>query len=55
MSTILGYIPLLVGLILMLAGVPAFIKLYEITQDLSTSIILTVFYEIVIFILRPYP
>ena len=50
MASLLGYIPLFVGLLLMLAGVPAFIKLFELTQNVTTSVILTLVYELVVVI-----
>lgn len=50
MANLLSYIPLFIGLILMLAGVPAFMKLYELTQNLTTSVVLTIVYEVVVFI-----
>jgi energy-coupling factor transporter ATP-binding protein EcfA2 len=49
-ANLLGYIPLFVGLFLMLAGVPAFVKLYELTQNLTVSIIITVLYELAVLV-----
>lgn len=40
----------LIGIFLLLAGVPAFLTLYRTTQDLNLSIIITALYEIVIII-----
>lgn len=45
---ILSYIPPFIAIILILAGVPAFIQLYKITNDLSTSIMLSVIYELLV-------
>ena len=51
MSDFLGNLPLFIGLFLMLAGVPAFMKLYEWTQqDLTASIALTIVYELIVII-----
>lgn len=50
MANFLGYIPLFIGLILILAGIPAFTKLYELTQNVTTSVVLTLIYEIVVII-----
>lgn len=48
MTNLLGYIPLVIGFFLMLAGVPAFIKLYELTQDMTMSVLLTAIYELIV-------
>ncbi len=50
MANLLGYIPLFIGLVFFLAGVPAFIKLYELTQNVTTSVVLTLVYEFVVII-----
>ena len=50
MANLLGYIPLFIGLVFMLAGIPAFNKLYELTQNVTTSVVLTLIYEIVVII-----
>ena len=34
----------------MLAGVPAFIKLYELTQSVTTSVVLTLIYELIVIV-----
>jgi predicted NACHT family NTPase len=47
-SNLISYIPLFIGFIFMLAGIPAFLKLYEITQNLTTAIAMTIIYEIVV-------
>lgn len=51
MTTLLSYVPLFIGFIFMLAGIPAFLKLYEITQSLSTSVLLTIVYEVFVLII----
>jgi energy-coupling factor transporter ATP-binding protein EcfA2 len=50
MSNFISYIPLFIGLMLMLAGAPAFMKIYELTQNLTVSIAITIIYELVILI-----
>jgi hypothetical protein len=50
MSNFLGYVPLFMGLLLMLAGVPLFLKFYEVTQNLTSSTLLTITYELIILI-----
>jgi hypothetical protein len=50
MANLLSYIPPLIAIFLLLAGVPAFTQLYKATQDLNLSIILTVIYELIVVI-----
>jgi hypothetical protein len=50
MANLLSYIPPLIAIVLVLAGVPAFTQLYKATQDLNLSIILTVIYELIVII-----
>ncbi len=50
MSNWLSNIPPLIGVLLLVAGVPAFITLFQSTQDLKISIIITILYEIVVLI-----
>ncbi|HLO18780.1 MAG TPA: NACHT domain-containing protein [Anaerolineales bacterium] len=50
MANLLSYIPPLIAIFLVLAGVPAFMVLYRSTHDLSLSIILTAIYELLVII-----
>lgn len=50
MANWLGNISPIIGLFMLLAGVPAFLVLYRATQDLNLSIIITIAYELVVFI-----
>lgn len=47
---ILSYIPPFIAIILILAGVPAFIELYKTTHDLNTSIVFTLVYELIVLV-----
>lgn len=50
MANLLGYIPLFIGLFLMLAGVPAFLKLYDLTHSVKISVFYTLLYELIVII-----
>ena len=50
MATLLGYVPLILGVLFAAAGIPVFNQLYKHTQSLPISIGVTIAYEIVVVI-----
>jgi energy-coupling factor transporter ATP-binding protein EcfA2 len=50
MKKIFGYVSPLIGLLFLLAGIPGFRLIYDATQNLTVSIVITVLYELVVLI-----